>query len=267
MKKVEAIVLRAVEYGENNVILTLLTAQMGKLAAMARGAKKPNSQLRSVSQPFAYGSYLLMIGDHGMGTVAQAELIDSFRKVREDLFKAAYAAYIVELIDRFTEEREPSQGLFLLLETLLHHLDTGKDPEVLARLCEMKMLDLAGIRPELFHCAHCFKPLETSIRFSVLHGGPLCSDCHLSDERAVWIKPAALKVLQTFQLMDVRRLGEVRLGADVRRQINKVLRQYLDEYSGVQLRSRAFLDQLHRYELESEPLRKDDQNGNGRSDA
>lgn len=249
MRTVEAIVLRTVDYGENNKILTLLTPQLGKIAAMARGAKKPQSQINAVSQPFTYGSYLLMIGDKGMGTVAQGETIDSYRSIREDLYKTAYASYFAELVDRFTEDREPSQGLFLLLLTMFTYLAEGKDPDVLARLFEVKMLEVAGIRPELHHCAHCYKPVETAIRFSVLHGGPLCGECHEADARAVWMKPVTLKLLQTFQAMDVRRLGEIRVGPDVKRQLGTVLRQYYDEYSGIPLRSRAFLDQLHKYEL------------------
>jgi DNA repair protein RecO (recombination protein O) len=129
------------------------------------------------------------------------------------------------------------------------YLAGDKDPEVLARLFEVKMLDLAGIQPDLTHCAHCYQPLESAIRFSIMHGGPLCGNCHGSDERAVWIKPVTLKILHTFQRIDVRRLGEVRIGPDVKSQLGKVLRQYYDEYSGIQLRSRAFLDQLHKYEL------------------
>ncbi|MFD2171088.1 DNA repair protein RecO [Tumebacillus lipolyticus] len=250
MKKVDAIVLRTVDYGESNKILTLLSDTHGKFGAMARGAKKPQSQLNSVSQPFVHASYMITIGEgRGMGTIMQAELYDSFRTIGEDLFKAAYASYVVELADRFVEEREPSRGVFLLILTLLTHLAEGKDPEILVRLCEMKMLDLAGIRPELFHCAHCFRQLEQSIRFSIKHGGPLCGDCHHADERAIWMKPVALKLLQTFQTMDVRRLGEVKVGDDVRRQLGKIMKQYLDEYSGVSFRSRTFLEQLHKYDL------------------
>ncbi|MBL0388345.1 DNA repair protein RecO [Tumebacillus sp. ITR2] len=250
MKKVEALVLRTIDYGENHKILTLLTDTFGKIAVMARGAKKPSSQLGSISQPFTYSSYLLIISERGMGTVAQAELIDSFRKIREDLFKTAYASYMMELIDRFTEEREPSAGLYLLALTLLSYLADGKDPEILTRLTEVKMLDVAGIRPELFHCANCGRDVESAIRFSVTNGGPLCGDCHSADQRAIWIKPATLRLLQVFQTMDVRRLGEINVGDDVRRQMNKVLREYYDEHSGVQLRTRTFLDQLHKYELD-----------------
>jgi DNA repair protein RecO (recombination protein O) len=248
--KADAIVLRTVDYGENHKILTLLSLQFGKIAALARGAKKPQSPLGAVSQPFTYGSYILHIGQgQGMGTIFQADLLDSFRPIREDLFKASYASYVLELVDRFTEEREPSQGMFWLLLTTLHHLKDGKDPEILARLVEMKMLDAAGIRPELYHCAHCFRPLEISIRFSILHGGPLCGDCHSADERAIWMKPVTLKLLRTLQRLDIGRLGETRVGDDVKRQMNKIMRQYFDEYSGVHLRSRNFLDQLHKYEL------------------
>lgn len=250
MKKVEAIVLRTIDYGESHKILTLLTATFGKIAVMARGAKRPASQLGSISQPFTYGSYLLIIGDRGMGTVSQAESIDSFRKIREDLFKTAYASYMMELVERFTEEREPSAGLFLLALTLLSYLADGKDPDILLRLAEIKMLDYAGIRPELFHCASCGRKVESAVRFSIIHGGPLCGDCQQSDERAIWIKPATLRLLQTFQAMDVRRLGEINVGEDVRRQMKTIMRQYYDEYSGAQLRTRAFLDQLHKYELD-----------------
>ncbi|ASS76081.1 DNA repair protein RecO [Tumebacillus algifaecis] len=250
MKKVEAIVLRTVDYGESNKILTLLSDTHGKFGAMARGAKKPQSQLNSISQPFAYGMYMVAIGEgRGMGTIIQAELHESFRAIREDLFKAAYASYVVELADRFVEEREPSQGVFLLVLTMLTHLEDGKDPEILVRLCEMKMLDLAGIRPELHHCAHCYKPLMQAVRFSIIHGGPLCGDCHHSDERAIWIKPVTLKLLQTFQGMDVRRLGDIKVGNDVRLQLGKVMKQYIDEYSGVTFKSRTFLEQLHKYDL------------------
>lgn len=257
MKKVEGIVLRTIDYGENHKILTVLTVHYGKIAMLARGAKKPHSQLGAVSQPFTYGMYVLMIGEKGMGTLTQGEVIDSYRDVRVDLVKAAHASYFCELVDRFTEEREPSHGLFLLLDTQLKYLATGKDPDVLARLFEVKMLDIAGIRPDLHHCAACYRPLDASIRFSILHGGPLCSDCHGADERAVWIKPVTLKLLQTFQQMDVRRLGEVNVSPTVKRQLGKVLRQYMDEYAGVQLRSRAFLDQLQKFELDMHPPEKE----------
>ncbi|HEU4965514.1 MAG TPA: DNA repair protein RecO [Bacilli bacterium] len=258
--KMEAIVLRTVDYGENNKILTLLTLQLGKIAALARGAKKPQSPLSAISQPFTYGSYIIQIGaTQGMGTIYTADLLDSFRPIREDLYKTAYASYILELVDKFVEDREPSQGLYLLVLTTLQHLKEGKDPEIVARLVELNLLEVAGLRPELYQCAHCYRPLESSIRFSILHGGPLCGDCHAADERAVWMKPVTLRLLQTLQRLDIRRLGETRVGPDVKRQLNKILRLYVDEFSGVHVRSRNFLDQLHKYEfLADEPDTKPD---------
>ena len=70
--KWEAIVLKARAYGESNKIVTLLTREAGKVATMARGAKKPSSRLASVTQPFTYGMF--MVQHHtGMGTLQQGE--------------------------------------------------------------------------------------------------------------------------------------------------------------------------------------------------
>ena len=81
---------------------------------MARGAKKPRSRLAAVTQPFTHGSFLIRKG-RGMGTLSQGEQIDSMRYIREDLEATAYASYIVEIIDRLTEDNERVQGVYDLL--------------------------------------------------------------------------------------------------------------------------------------------------------
>ena len=91
-EKTEAIVIRTFDYKETHKIVTLMTKRFGKIAVIAQGAKKPKSRNGAISQMFIQGDFLLRVGK-GLGTLQQGDVIHSFRKVREDLFKTAYASY------------------------------------------------------------------------------------------------------------------------------------------------------------------------------
>ncbi|GIM44749.1 DNA repair protein RecO [Collibacillus ludicampi] len=249
MYKTEAIVLRGIDYGETNKIVTLLTRDFGKLSVMAGGAKKPQSRLTAASQPFTHGHWILYGGGKGMLRASQAEVIESFRSIREDLYKTAYTAYVMELTERFVEEREPSQGLFFLVLNMLHQIAAGKDAEILIRIFEIKMLRVAGIEPDLLHCTHCRKEISLAVRFSIRLAGPLCESCHDADPQAIWMKPAVFKLMRLFQMIDISRIGTISVQDEVKRQLASVIRQYYDEYTGVTLKSRHFLEQMDRYKL------------------
>lgn len=107
--KWEGIVIRSVDYGESSKVVTLFTRENGKLGVMARGAKKTKSRLAAVSQLFSHGYFLCKAGPGaGMPDLSQGDILDSFRDMRQSLTATAYAAYIAELLDRLTHEREPN---------------------------------------------------------------------------------------------------------------------------------------------------------------
>ncbi|WP_018131829.1 DNA repair protein RecO [Effusibacillus pohliae] len=249
MEKTEGIVLRAIDYGETNKIVTLLTAKYGKIAVLAKGANKPQSRFFSVCQPFVHGQWLVYGGNSGMFSASQAEVLDSFRAIREDLYLSAYAVCMAELADLIFVEREPIPGSFPLLLHMFRHLVAGKDPDILLRIFESKMWFAAGIQPNLTECAHCGNRLDVAVRFSIRLAGPLCQPCHEADPIAIWMKPATHKLLRLFQIVDIARLGQVKVGEDVKLQLDKIHRQYLEEQGGISLKSRQFLDQLNKYGL------------------
>ncbi|MDV2683130.1 DNA repair protein RecO [Alkalihalophilus lindianensis] len=244
MQKVEAIVIRTNDYGESNKIVTLYTRENGKVGVMARGAKKPKSRLAAVSQLFIHGLYLFQ-RSNGLGTLNQAEMIHSFKEVRNDLFLASYATYMVELTDRLTDEKEPNEPLFNLLQQTLQYLDEGIDPDVLLRIFEMKMMAVAGISPELDQCASCGST-ELPSGFSISEAGFLCRRCMHKDERAFPITPHTARLLRLFYYIDLNRLGQISLKDETKKEIKLIISTYYDEYSGVTLRSKRFLEQLER---------------------
>ncbi|MED1602463.1 DNA repair protein RecO [Alkalihalophilus marmarensis] len=244
MQKVEAIVIRTNDYGESNKIVTLFTRESGKVGVMARGAKKPKSRLAAISQLFIHGLYLFQ-KSNGLGTLNQAEMIHSYKEVRNDLFLASYATYVVELIDKLTEEKQPNEPLFHLLQQTLLYLDEGIDPEVLLRIFEMKMMQVAGITPELDQCANCGST-EVPSGFSIKEAGFLCKKCIHKDEHAFKITPQTARLLRLFYYIDLSRLGQISLKDETKKELKLIISAYYDEYSGVTLRSKRFLDQLER---------------------
>ncbi|KKB33378.1 DNA repair protein RecO [Bacillus thermotolerans] len=241
-QKVEGIVIRTTNYGETNKIITIFTHEKGKLACMARGANKPNSRLSAITQPFTHGQFLIQIGS-GLGTLQQGEMLSSMRYIREDLMVTAYAAYMAELLDKSTEEKQPNPYLFELFRQSLDYLNEGYDAEVLTYIFEMKMLQVIGLRPELSSCANCGSQ-EGRFAFSVRENGLLCHRCVHIDPYHFPLSPAAVKLLRLFYFFDLSRLGSINVKPQTKKELRTAISLYYDEYSGLYLKSRKFLSQM-----------------------
>jgi DNA repair protein RecO (recombination protein O) len=244
LMKTEGLVLRTNDYGEGNKIVTIFSPDLGKVSIMARGAKKPKSRLSSISQPFTYGNYLFYKGSQtGMGSLSQGEIIESFRDFRQDLTKMAYAAYFAELVDKLVEDGDRNPFVFQLLLTTYHYLDDEKDPEILARLFEIKMLTVGGYRPELNQCVACGN-IEGTFGFSVKEGGFLCDQCQHEDPQRIRMQLSSLKVLRLLYKLDVHRLGNISVKPETKEELKKVLWLFMDHHTPLRLKSRSFLEKM-----------------------
>lgn len=242
LQKCEGIVIRSINYGETNKIVTMYTRERGKLAFMARGAKKPNSRLSSITQPFTHGYFLVQTGS-GLGTMQQGEIVSSLRSIREDLMKTAYAAYMAELIDKCTEEKQPDPYLFEFLQQSFHYLDEDYDPEILANIFEMKMLRLLGLHPVLDSCINCGST-EGKFALSIRENGLLCHRCFEVDPYLLPLSQPAIKLLRIFYFFDLNRLGKIDVKPQTKKELRVAISMYFDEYSGLYFKSRKFLEQL-----------------------
>jgi DNA repair protein RecO (recombination protein O) len=244
--KVEGIVIRSTDYGEGNKILTIYSQELGKIGVMAKGAKKTKSRLSAVSQLFIQGYFVLYHGS-GLGTLTHGELIKSYRGIHLDIIKTAWSAYIVELVDKLCEEREPNPVLFRLLETALTMIEMEKDPEIVTRVFEMQLLQMVGIRPEVRWCAHCNRTDFPLLAFSLREGGLICQGCLPKDPEASILSPGSIRLLRIFATMDLNKLGKVEVKEETRKQIRQVMKSFIDLYAGIQLKSRNFLEQISQF--------------------
>ncbi|MDQ0269488.1 DNA repair protein RecO [Cytobacillus purgationiresistens] len=245
LEKCEGIVIRTINYGETNKVITLFTREWGKVGVMARGAKKPNSRLSAVTQPFTYGYFLVQRGK-GLGGLQQGDVIQSMRSIKEDIFLTAYASYILDLADKGTDERKPNPYLFELILQSINLISEGYDPEIIINIFEMKMLDQLGLNPILDQCAVC-KSADGEFSFSIREGGLICHRCLEKDPYHYKISPATVKLLRVFYYFDLSRLGNISVKDTTKEELKKIITAYYDEYAGLNLKTKRFLNQMSKF--------------------
>ncbi|HMC53343.1 MAG TPA: DNA repair protein RecO [Acidimicrobiales bacterium] len=185
----QGVVLRTMRLGEADRIVTLMSAGRGKVRAVAKGVRKTKSRFGGRLEPLTHVAVLLYEGRE-LDIVTQAETLDSFRSVREDLDLVSRATVMLEAVDQVCQEREANPRLYQMLLGALHALGAGGGPLVVPGFF-WKLLSLEGSHPVLDQCATCGSPGEL-VAFDLGEGGALCRSCR----RGVPISPAALTMVR-----------------------------------------------------------------------
>ncbi len=243
--RVDGIVIRSTDYGEGNKIVTLLTRTHGKQGVVIRGARKTKSRYGALAQLFTYGDYAFYKSG-SLGTLNSGEVIEPFRELREGLEGPAYASYAAELTDKAVGDEDASGYLFGQLKACLSALAEGKDPAVIIRIYEWKVAAASGYSPVLDSCVNCGRT-EGVFRFSAASGGALCPVCQGRDPGAFTLDDAVWKLLKLFARLDLDRIGTISVKDSSKKQLQAVLRSWIDTHLGLHLKSRNFLDQLERH--------------------
>ncbi len=221
--RTEAIVLRRSDYSEADRILTIYTPRFGKRRVIAKGVRKTTSRLAGHIELFTRVQLLLAEG-RNLDIVTQAEIVAPYRALREDLQRVSFAYYIAELLDKLTTDEEGQSPAYTLLAETLDALDSAPHPELAVRRFELRLLALLGYRPYLFQCAACQEELTEAADRWTPAGGMLCNRCAADDPGAVPISLPAFKALRFMQRQPLDAILGLRLGKELRQELEELLR-------------------------------------------
>lgn len=241
----DAIVLRRLDYGDADRILTLLTREHGKLAAIAKGARRSKARVGSSLDLFGRSRMMLARGRH-LDVVAQVERRGDVRNISGNLRRTAYAGLVSEIADKVLEDRHPVDDVFELVALTLDRLnDPGRSARADAAWFLMRMLDQLGYQPQLQDCAGCSRPLtEVDSWFSPLLGGVLCPSCGAHDQAGSAISAAGVKVLRVMAADDSELYDRLRLLPSVLDQVELALQSQLEYHLDRHLKSLDFIRRL-----------------------
>lgn len=231
--------MRVTNLGEADRIITLYTPFNGKIRAAARGARRIRNRLLSPTQLFTHGRYLIFSGKD-LHSVSQAEIITPYQEFRENLEMMAHASYICELLDTFTEEEQPSTELFALLLTAFALGLQGRF-SLAVRAFEVRLMQELGYAPQLYHCLSCGSAVSSGLSFSA-EGGVLCSRCAPQFKGAVPLSNGTWELLKRLSEWDVGRFSILHPSAGALRELEQLMRKYIDFRLDYPLKSLEFME-------------------------
>ena len=243
--RLEAVVLRHADWGEADRLLTLYTRERGKVRAIAKGVRKIKSRKAGHLEPFTRVTLQLARG-RDLLIVTDADTIDAYQPLREDLIKTGYASYLVELLDRFTyEEESENYNIFRLLTESLSRVANEPDPWLAIRYYEVHLLHHLGFRPQLFECANCREEIQAVDQFfSAAQGGVICPRCG-AGLPGVWnVSVEALKYLRHFQRSSYAETQRARPSPQVRDEVEALMQHYVTYLLERGLNTPKFLRQV-----------------------
>lgn len=249
--RTQAIILSRRDFGESDRLLTLLTPGRGKISAIAKGARKPSAKLSGHVELFARSDCLIYKG-RNLDILTQAQLVEPYLGLREDLGRGAYANYVAELLDRFTADEEEESGeLFTLLHQTLARIAEAEDPRLAARFFELQLLDLVGFRPELNACVISRAALEPEAQYFSYEEGGVVSRAAAAQvsARLLELDFDTLKLLRHLQRSaeDWERVNSLRIKPQQHTRAERIMLGYIAHLLERRLESVDFIRRLRRF--------------------
>lgn len=233
--------LRHVEVGEADRILSFYTLEYGKVQAIAKGIRKMRSRKAGHLEPFSRVELMLAKG-RNLDVITQAEAQSTYENLRADLKLIAYAAYVVELLDRFTYEEGENRQLYNLLVNTLARLDEGSPAQTAVHYYEVQLMDLLGFKPQLQVCVACGEKIKPEDQFfSGKLGGVLCPKSLSADPSAWKVSLGALKYCRHLQRSSWSKIKNLLIPLEIEPELASLLERYLTYLLEYGLRTPGFL--------------------------
>jgi DNA repair protein RecO (recombination protein O) len=244
-----AVLLRRIEHGDYDLILTFFTPARGRLSAIAKAAKKSARRFSGVLELFSVLEIVCTYGrGKGLPVLQEAALKEGFPGIRGDLLRTAYASYWAQLITDWSEEGQPIEPLYPLFLHCLALLGGGKrDPGSISMLFQIRFLALAGLAPNLTVCRQCKRSVRdlpsTRVFFDPKGGDLSCESCKPA-QRSVELSKGTVLNLQWAQEGRLERADRIRFSPAAVKEGLRMLEAFVPYHLGKEPRSLRFLRQI-----------------------
>ncbi len=248
--KTSAILLRRVDYGDADLILTLFAQDRGKISVIAKHAKKSRKRFAGVLELFSNLNIQCRTRRQGgLAVLEEAHIIEPYAALREHIIKTAYASYWAELVMVWAEDDQPQAPLYKLLVYALGELNAGQQVDAALNLAfQMRFMALAGLCPNLNYCCVCRTTLNNfsaaATGFDLPRGGVCCPSCGRMDEPALCLSRGTIKQLQWIAEGALARIGRIRFSSAALNEAQNFLEAFVPYHLGKEPRSLKFLRQI-----------------------
>ena len=175
--KTDGLIIRDINVGEDDRIVTILTRERGIISASARGARRVKSRISTSTRLFCYSDFTLFKG-HEKYIIDDAQPVEFFLGVDKDLERLALAQYFAQLCAALAPQEEPAELFLRLMLNALSFIKNGKRQLPLIKAAfEMRILTMSGYMPDIVACASCGAYEAEKMFLDPISGTILCCDC------------------------------------------------------------------------------------------
>jgi len=246
-------VLRKVDFGDYDLVITFFTLKEGKITAIAKSAKKSTKRFAGILELFSVLNVVYSTGRRkGLPVLQEATLKYPFSSIRTSMLKTAYASYWAQLINEWMESGQKQVEIYELFQYMLRKLDSCQTSEAaLSILFQMKFITLSGLAPNLGQCSVCHieveKLKETRVQFDFAKGGILCDGCASKTSRKTFLSKGIIKQLLWIEKGDLVKAVRVRFSSDALKEGLEFLETFVPYHLGKEPRSLKFLQQIRKW--------------------
>ena len=246
--KTKAMVIKEYIVGESDKYITLFTKDYGKIQAIAPKAKKTDRGFASATQLFVYGDYILTFYKDTYRLV-NAEIIEMFHGIREDLERLSYASYIMEFLQYVTEPMLIQPELLKLAIVTLQALSrTQVNCHLVRRVFELRALKELGFGIQLLACVDCGEVIiedeEAAYFFSPEAGGLVCKRCKSYYKDWIEISFSTRYTIAYIMNAAHKALYQFTITEDIQKQLDKVCEKYIPYYVDKSFKTLDFIGKI-----------------------
>ena len=246
LQTTEAIVIGGHNLGEADRIIPFFTRRLGKVRAVAKGARRVRTRFGGTLELFTLGQLVFFEWpNRTLHRINEFSVIEPFAPLKADLERLSLGAYLVELAGAAVEDEEPNEEIFLLLRDALTMLVSHDDPRLL-RAFEIRLLRIMGYLLELYRCLVCHLAIEKSDGFAIspARGGLICPTCRVRVQDSLPISMESLEYLRFVLIGGLEKSLTVSLQSDHGHDLQEMLRIFIAYYLGKHLRSISFINRF-----------------------
>ncbi len=225
--KTDGIILGAIEYKDNDKLLTVLTSDLGKITVKARGAKSARSKLKASCQIMAY-SELTLQEYQGRYVLTEASTKELFPELQKDLELLSLASYFLQVTQFVAPEEDPIPELLSLLLNALYALAKLKKPQNLVKtVFELRLCCIVGFLPDLRGCMVCGR--ERPDRFNITQGALQCAGCRNENTDGIRlpVSPTTLEALRYICAADPKKIFSFTVSEQAMHELSGITESYL----------------------------------------
>lgn len=202
---VEGLVIKEMNVGESDRLVTLFTRENGIIKAFASGAKNIKSKKGAATSLLTYSSFTIL-NKKGTLRIYEATPQASFFTMGSDIEILSLSQYFCELALEFGENDNPNEELLRLILNSLHFLTKEKRyPPLIKAITELRIASICGYMPNLIACKNCGKFEDNVMYFTLKDGSVSCSECKPNDEN-IAINKTVLSALRHIVFSEFKNL-------------------------------------------------------------